>query len=300
MGAKGKKLIADTDPSAPQRAYDFNINKVSPVHEGQLPYGMINREPTESQLPGDLEKAPDYKKLHPGSLRQMYDLEQEPTTKKRIWKALKQWSREYSDSLINPYKYDKYFKDIANDYDHKDVAAKVALRFAEVADPQRNLFYYQDSETTQNPNIADGYGEPTVGDSNEIHNIHQLAYPRNFEQNRPENPSWAEGDLGSPYQGSTAQDLAVLEGQSRGKRGSMNFFDNFVWCEEDAIDQLFTSKKASMKKTARINKMADLNNFIKVGENLLVHKSEKDLWALETDEEGNYIINRLFSGNQVG
>jgi len=296
VGTKGKKLVADmTDPSAPQRAYDWNINKVTPLWgEGQLPFGMLNRAPTESQLPGDPDKAPDYKKLHPSSLRQMYDDEQEPATKRKIWKALKQWAREYSDSLINPYKYDKYFKDIANDFKYVDVAAKIALKVAEVSDPQRNLFYYQDRETTQNPNIADGYLEPTVGDSNEIQNQHLLSYPRNFEQNRPENPSWAGGDLSSPYTGKMPEDLAVLEGQSRGKRGNMNFFDTFVWAQEDAVDQLFESRKASVKKTAKINKVADLNEYIKVGENLLVHKSERDLWALETDEDGNFVISRLF------
>lgn len=295
-----KIIIADTDPTAPQKAYDFNINKVSPIHEGQLPFGMVHREETTSKLPGDKEKNPDYKKLHPRSLRLMYDAEKDPITKKRIWKTLKEWARQYSDSLINPYKYDKYFADIANDYDLKDVAEKVALRFAEVNYPQRNLFYYQDNETTQNPNIADGYLEPTVGDSNEIHNIHQLTYPRKFEQNRPENPPWSEGDLANPYRGMIPEDLAVLEGHPQGKKGAMNFFDNFVWCEEDALDQLFTSKKASIKKTAKITKVADLNNFIKVGENLLVHKSEKDLWALETDDNGNFFISRLFGGNQVG
>jgi hypothetical protein len=46
-------------------------------------------------------------------------------------------------------------------------------------------------------------------------------------------------------------------------------------------------------------KLADLQDFMKVGNDLLVHKSNKDLWAMEEDEEGNIIISRLFDGNLI-
>jgi hypothetical protein len=285
------KKRSDTDPSSPNRAFDWQTGKTyTQFQRFRMPGEDRN---THSVLPGDSLANP-FLKIHPKYLRKMYQMETDLKVKKLIWKALKQWARLYSDSLINPYKYDKYFNDIKNDYKYLDnVAEKISSKFAEFY-PSRNLFYYQSGETNQYPNIDDGYLEPTVGDSDELHNRKLFVYPREYEQNRPENPSWGEGDFQTPYDGEINKDLDINRG------AKMSFFDTFVWGEVENLDNLFNkNKKASMKKVSKIVKVADLENFTKIGENLLVHKSDKDLWAMETDDNGNIVISRLFEGDII-
>jgi len=286
---KSLKKRSDTDPSAPNKAFDWQTGKTyTQFQRFRMPGEDRN---THSVLPGDSMANP-FVKIHPKYLRKMYQIESDKKIKHLIWKALKQWSRQYSDSLINPYKYNKYFDDIKNDYKYNEVADKISQKIAEFY-PSRNLFYYQSGENNQYPNTDDGYLEPTVGDSNELHNRKLFVYPRKHEQNRPESPPWSDGDFQSPYEGEIKKDLDI----SRGAK--MSFFDTFVWNEEDNLDNLFKNKKASRKKVSKIVKIADLDNFTKIGENLLVHKSDKDLWAMEKDDDGNIVISRLFEGDII-
>ena len=74
----------------------------------------------------------------------------------------------------------------------------------------------------------------------------------------------------------------------------MSFFDDFVFSGNDNLELLFKTKTASRKKTSKIVKLSDLDNFLKVGNDLLIHKSDRDLWAMETDDNGDITISRLF------
>ncbi len=62
-----------------------------------------------------------------------------------------------------------------------------------------------------------------------------------------------------------------------------------------SIDLFFTKKAGHRVKLASLG---DLSNFIKIGKDTLIHKSEKDLWKLTTDKSGNYVIERLFEKSE--
>jgi hypothetical protein len=253
------KKNADTDPSCPNKA------TIS-----------LDRGETHSSLPGESLSNP-YRSMNPAIVRKLYDRTDDLEQKALMWKALKEWSRQFSDSF-RPYPYEVYFLDIAD---------RVANRFAEVAYPQRNLFYYQEAETTQHPSFDStgfipGWLESQSGDSTDLPVSAKEPFTVPVEP-KSENPSWAEGTLANPTEGPTKE------------RVRMSFFDKFVWGADDSVDNYLKSASSDDKKTI---KLADLQDFTKIGENLLVHKSERDLWAMETDENGNIVISRLFK-NEV-
>jgi len=53
---------------------------------------------------------------------------------------------------------------------------------------------------------------------------------------------------------------------------------------------------SSGRETRRVAGMKDLSGFMRVGSNLLVNKSTRDLWTLKKDANGNFIIERIESG----
>jgi len=264
--------------------------------DGKIP--DYSDKSNHSTLPGDALANP-FRTLNPSFLRKLYDRIQDQKTKKMIWKALKEWSRQYSDSLINPYKYEKYFEDIQDDFPQRDATAEaiVARIASETVSPHINLFYYQGPNSTQSGDMGetlhtqDGGGDslkdPVLNDKNRI-------FPKDYEQNLPENPTWGEGDLSSPYEGKIPEALDALRGVTKMSK----FFDDFVWTSDDAIDQYFTARTASVKKVSKTIKVADLEHFVRVG-NILIHKSENDLWAMEEDDSGNIVISRLFDGDMI-
>lgn len=54
------------------------------------------------------------------------------------------------------------------------------------------------------------------------------------------------------------------------------------------IDHIFGGNKV------RIASMADLLSFVRIGNDTLVHKAEKDLWRIGDDGKGGMVIERLF------
>lgn len=56
---------------------------------------------------------------------------------------------------------------------------------------------------------------------------------------------------------------------------------------------VINNKKASIK----VSNLADMFNFGRVADDVLVHKSNKDLWAIEADDKGQVHITRLFDNN---
>lgn len=245
---------ADTDPSCPNKA------KID-----------LNKSDTRSSLPGEALANP-YRSLHPAFVRKLYDKSDDIEQKKLMWKALKEWARQFKDAY-RPYPYEIYFQDIAD---------RVARKFAEVSYPSRNLFYYQDAETTQHPSLPSagyptGWLESPEGDSTDLPLYAKEPFTIPVDP-KSENPEWAEGSLSNPKDGPTKERLR------------MSFFEKFLWGSDDSVDSYLKTSSSNQ----RVIKLADLNSYTKVGENLLIHKSEKDLWAMETDEDGNIIISRLF------
>lgn len=47
---------------------------------------------------------------------------------------------------------------------------------------------------------------------------------------------------------------------------------------------------------AKVASIRDLHNFVRLSSDTLIHKSDKDLWALKK-EPGGYFIERLFDAN---
>lgn len=76
-----------------------------------------------------------------------------------------------------------------------------------------------------------------------------------------------------------------------------SFFKNFVWGNEGSLDSLEGKKETPIK----VSSLDVLAGFIRVADNLLVNKAQKDLWKIEKDAEGELIIYRLFddAGNPI-
>lgn len=59
---------------------------------------------------------------------------------------------------------------------------------------------------------------------------------------------------------------------------------------EEGIDSFFDPNRI------KVASLSDLFAFDRIGNNTLVHKAQKDLWAIESDDEGVH-ISRLFDNN---
>jgi hypothetical protein len=62
--------------------------------------------------------------------------------------------------------------------------------------------------------------------------------------------------------------------------------------ETCGIDDYLTGKNK-----VKISSMDDFFNFLRIGKDTLVHKSEKDLWRISEDDKGAVVIERLFDPN---
>lgn len=62
------------------------------------------------------------------------------------------------------------------------------------------------------------------------------------------------------------------------------------------FDALFKVEPQLVQKTSRVRVAScqDLKGFVRVSEDTLVHKSDKDLWALRKESNGGFYIERLF------
>lgn len=56
----------------------------------------------------------------------------------------------------------------------------------------------------------------------------------------------------------------------------------------------FLTAKEDRGKRRKVASLSDLDNFLRVSSDTLVHKIQQDLWALKKEADGNYYIERLF------
>lgn len=63
----------------------------------------------------------------------------------------------------------------------------------------------------------------------------------------------------------------------------------------------FLTAKEEPRKRRKIASLGDLDNFLRVSSDTLVHKIQQDLWALKKEADGQFYIERLFddSGEPV-
>jgi len=73
--------------------------------------------------------------------------------------------------------------------------------------------------------------------------------------------------------------------------------DAFLGEHPEVVSPVPQSTRAAAKTSARVKvgSLGQLDGFVRIAEDTLVHKSNRDLWALR-QEEGEYFIERMFDG----
>jgi len=56
-------------------------------------------------------------------------------------------------------------------------------------------------------------------------------------------------------------------------------------------------RQASTSRTQIVSSVQSLRDFIKVGNDMLIHKCKKDLWKLTKDDKGNSVIEKMYEGD---
>jgi hypothetical protein len=69
---------------------------------------------------------------------------------------------------------------------------------------------------------------------------------------------------------------------------------NFSWGNNNSVD-LFLSSSSSEYHNIRVASLGDLSGFLRVSNNLLVHKCTKDLWSVTKTADGEFEVDRLFN-----
>jgi hypothetical protein len=76
-----------------------------------------------------------------------------------------------------------------------------------------------------------------------------------------------------------------------------------VYLLQQRLDNI---KRASVKRVARTTKpprrlrvsnLGDLTGFLRVSNDVLIRKCEKDLWKVTKDADGNHVIEKLYDGD---
>jgi hypothetical protein len=64
------------------------------------------------------------------------------------------------------------------------------------------------------------------------------------------------------------------------------------------LDVLFQREEHILRPYGRkVASLKDLHQFVRLSSDILIHKSDRDLWALKKEGDGNYFIERLFDDN---
>lgn len=176
---------------------------------------------------------------------------------------------------------------------------------AEVSDPSRNIFNYQDAENQWDQS---GPAQAPVGDFDEAFNF--FNYPPNGEDVE-ENPDWSAGiytvtprdvnDYLPPdftvFDGPSEYTYGGYKMSSTGirsliKRAVKMFKESDIeWGQHSGMDDHLNKEPLERRKIASLG---DLTDFFRIGKNTLVNKSENDFWSLQVDKEGNVFIEKLY------
>lgn len=79
-------------------------------------------------------------------------------------------------------------------------------------------------------------------------------------------------------------------------------FSDFEMTGSAGIDSHFTREaqpKTASTATGRrkVASLGDLSDFVRMSSEQLIHKSNRDLWALKKEADGSFFIERLFDDN---
>jgi hypothetical protein len=76
-------------------------------------------------------------------------------------------------------------------------------------------------------------------------------------------------------------------------------FSDFETSGASGIDALFQREASLVTPNAKIRvaSLQDLSGFTRVSAETLIHKSNRDLWALAKGADGKFFVERLFDDN---
>lgn len=82
----------------------------------------------------------------------------------------------------------------------------------------------------------------------------------------------------------------------------MSDFDlgKFQMTGSSGMDALFEREPNLVRPSVGRRKVAsigDISDFLRLSAETLIHRSERDLWALKKEADGSYYIERLFDDN---
>lgn len=157
--------------------------------------------------------------------------------------------------------------------------------------------YYTDQEVTENHlQLNSPHGENDTKDRKDKLDK-QFMYP---EQDWT-NVDWAGGEnFLAPYENTIQKEF------DRTKNSPENLYDPLRGASMgDDIFDLNTQTSSAIdnflksKDSIKISSI-DLGEFIKISEDILIHKSKKDLWKMYKDADGDICISRLFENDILG
>jgi len=105
------------------------------------------------------------------------------------------------------------------------------------------------------------------------------------------NPDWADGNFLSPHVNEIQRNFNQTPNEMEQLYDVQKdaSFDDLGGRASRVIDAFFEENNEMVK----ISSM-DLTDFMKISDETLIHKSNKDLWRMVKDKEGNIFIQRLF------
>ena len=106
------------------------------------------------------------------------------------------------------------------------------------------------------------------------------------------NPEWADGNFTSPKQNEIQRDFNRTPNEMDQlydtQKGAS--IEDLGHRASRVVDAFLSENSNDIVKVASM----DLTDFMKVSEDTLIHKSNKDLWRMMKDKNGNIFIQRLF------
>lgn len=165
---------------------------------------------------------------------------------------------------------------------------------SQYVEPHRNMMeqypYYTDQELTDTHIQLDS---PYGGGDGSYDLLKQFVYDNSEWQNA----DWAGGNFLSPYDNSIQKEF------NRTPNSPERLYDPMKGASE--ISDLNSRTASTIDSFLSINNYIkvsslDLENFLKVSDEQLIHKSNKDLWKMIKDKEGNIYISRLFEDDILG
>ncbi len=122
----------------------------------------------------------------------------------------------------------------------------------------------------------------------------------------------ADFDLGQVHLGSGADIDSFLSTKSEGEaaytansilqsigvpQGQPFYLETVQGQPATGIDALFAQPARQARSRRVVASLGDLSNFLRLSAETLIHRSEKDLWALKKEADGKFYIERLFDDN---